>query len=86
MASQRTEIAELEKGIEMKNQEARALKVERDAVSKENKTITDKLVATQDQVIVIKKQRDDEMKQKRLVKDQLDSLTVIPCSMIGMLV
>ncbi len=86
MASQRTEIAELEKGIEMKNQEARALKVERDAVSKENKTITDKLVATQDQVIVIEKQRDDEMKQKRLVKDQLDSLTVIPCSMIGMLV
>ncbi len=86
MASQRTEIAELKKGIEMKNQEARALKVERDAVSKENKTITDKLVATQDQVIVIEKQRDDEMKQKRLVKDQLDSLTVIPCSMIGMLV
>ncbi len=86
MASQRTEIAELEKGIEMKNQEARALKVERDAVSKENKIITDKLVATQDQVIVIEKQRDDEMKQKRLVKDQLDSLTVIPCSMIGMLV
>ncbi len=86
MASQRTEIAELEKGIEMKNQEARALKVERDAVSKENKTITDKLVATQDQVIVIEKQRDDDMKQKRLVKDQLDSLTVIPCSMIGMLV
>ncbi len=86
MASQRTEIAELEKGIEMKNQEARALKVERDAVSKENKTITDKLVATQDQVIVIEKQRDDEMKQKRLVKGQLDSLTVIPCSMIGMLV
>ncbi len=76
MASQRTEIAELERGIETKAQEVRDLKMERDTVSRENKTITDKLEATQDQVIVVEKQRDDEKEQKKLVEDQLASLKV----------
>ncbi len=79
MASQRTEIAELERGIETKAQEVRDLKVERDAVSRENKTITDKLEVTQDQVIVVEKQRDYETEQKKLVEDQLASLKVITC-------
>ncbi len=76
MASQRTEIAELVKGIEIKVQEVRTLKEERDAVSKENKTIAEKLEVAQDQLVIVEKQRDDEEQQKKLVEDELASLKV----------
>ncbi len=76
MASQRTQITELERGIETKVQEVRALKKERDAVSRENTTIMEKLEATQDQLVIIERQRDDEKQGRKLVEDQLASLKV----------
>ncbi len=76
MASQRAQITELERGIETKVQEVRALKKERDAVSRENTTIMEKLEATQDQLVIIERQRDDEKQGRKLVEDQLASLKV----------